>query len=122
MGFLFVFLGGGLGALGRYGVSILTRGYLLLSFPWATFIANLIGALLIGLIIAWGEKHALSLNMKLFLVTGLLGGFTTFSAFSLESAAMLQRGDYALCAIYVLASVAGTLALVFAGKFLGGLI
>lgn len=119
--FLFIFLGGGLGAMARYGVSVATRAAALETFPWATLAVNLVGAFIIGLIIAIGEKYALPLNIKLFLVTGVLGGFTTFSAFSLESAAMLQRGDYAMCAAYIAASVIGTIAFVFLGKFLAGL-
>ncbi|MBP7253395.1 MAG: fluoride efflux transporter CrcB [Alphaproteobacteria bacterium] len=111
---LFIFLGGGTGAVCRYATSLLAGRWLGAGFPYGTLIINLIGAFLIGLIVELlALKFSANPQLKLLLVTGFLGGYTTFSAFSLETALMLQRGDYALGLIYVLVSVLGTVALVF---------
>lgn len=113
-----VFLGGGFGAMARFGLSALVSRYLAAGsdFPWGTLAVNLIGALAMGMLI---ELVALRVDMpdhiRLLLVTGFLGGFTTFSAFSLESTAMLTRGDYVSLAAYIALSVAGTIALVILG-------
>lgn len=116
---LFIFLGGGTGAVCRYGTSLLAGRWLGTGFPYGTLIINLIGAFLIGLIVELlALKFSASPQLKLLLVTGFLGGYTTFSAFSLETALMLQRGDYTLGLLYVLASVLGTVALVFAATAL----
>ncbi len=100
-------LGGFLGAVTRYLV-----GHWLLPlsvaqrFPWPTFVVNVSGCLLIGVLAGLVEKHGLfSPALRLFLFTGLLGGYTTFSAFGLESIALLRRGDFALVALYAAASV-----------------
>ncbi|MDR3450704.1 MAG: fluoride efflux transporter CrcB [Alphaproteobacteria bacterium] len=116
MNFLYVFIGGGIGAVARYGVTLATGRVTGSSFPWHTLSVNLIGALLIG-----GLTEFLALRVspvepaRLFLVTGILGGFTTFSAFSLESAMMWEKGDYATLAVYVAVSVVGTLAAALGG-------
>ncbi len=100
-------LGGFLGAVARYLV-----GHWLLPlsvaqrFPWPTLVVNVSGCLLIGILAGLVEKHGLfSPGLRLFLFTGLLGGYTTFSAFGLESIALLRRGDFALVALYATASV-----------------
>ncbi len=117
--FLLIFLGGGLGSVSRFACSSLAGRVMGLQFPYGTLAVNLIGAFLIGIIV---ELMALKLSapdhMRLLLVTGFLGGFTTFSAFSLETALMLQRGDYRQMLCYVLASVIGTVALVLCGTWL----
>ncbi len=82
-----------------------------------TLITNLLGAVLIGWIAAAAQKSGLSQNAVLFLKTGLCGGFTTFSTFSLEAAALLQRGSFASAALYVLLSLFGCIG----GVYLGGL-
>jgi len=115
-----VFLGGGTGAVARYlmglAISHHAKGSV---FPWHTLSINLLGALLIGAIMELlALRTSLPESMQLLLVTGFLGGFTTFSAFSLESSLMLERGDYANCAAYIAVSVIGTIALVFAGAWL----
>lgn len=114
---LLVFLGGGAGALARYLMGLAVRNYADTShFPWHTFAVNLTGAFLIGVITeTLALRASLPESLQLLLVTGVLGGYTTFSSFSLESALMLERGDYAACAAYIAASVAGTILLVFAG-------
>lgn len=115
-----IFLGGGIGSLARYGLmQVIYRAVPGTNFPWPTLGVNILGAFLIGLLI---EILALRLSLpalpRFFLVTGFLGGFTTFSAFSMETALMLERGDYLNSAAYVAASVAGTVAAVFAGLLL----
>ena len=119
---LLIFLGGGVGSIARYGMMQFISRNLNPSgsvFPWHTLGVNIIGAFIIGLLI---EILALRVSMpappRLFLVTGFLGGFTTFSAFSMETALMLERGDYLNSAFYIIASVAGTVAAVFAGSAL----
>ena len=112
MNWLWVALGGGLGAMARYGLS----GWLLhhsaqQKFPWPTFVVHVSGCLIAGLLFALAAKHdILSPNLRLFLFTGVLGGFTTFSAFGLETVHLLKRGEMMTAAAYVLASVLGGIA------------
>lgn len=115
--FLQVALGGAVGATARYSV------YRMISahgpgFPVATVVVNVAGSLLMGLLVAllahrWGNHYAP------FLLTGVLGGFTTFSAFSLDALTLWQRGQAAGAMVYVLASVVLTLAAVFVGLVIG---
>ncbi len=104
---LLVALGGGLGSVGRYLVSKYIQG----SFPWGTLTVNLLGSLLIGILVGMVAKGSLSPEMKLMLVTGFCGGFTTFSTFANESLSLLKTGNVLLMALYVGISVtAGILA------------
>jgi CrcB protein len=113
MSYLIIFLGGGLGSVLRFSISSFVGRKIVGNFPWSTLSVNLIGAFLIGVIIeVLAQKYSSSTNLRYLLVTGFLGGFTTFSAFSLESAFMWIRGDYLLLACYILASVLGTISLV----------
>lgn len=98
MSFLFVGLGGALGAICRYALSLV---YIKSDFPLMTFLANLIGAILIGIIAGSTLKNKnLSSNLVLFLKTGFCGGFTTFSTFSLETFMLLQNHKYIMAALY----------------------
>lgn len=115
MNFLFVALGGALGAVCRYSLSLVT---VKLDFPLMTFITNLVGAFLIGLIAGLAQKKNLSANLVLFLKTGFCGGFTTFSTFSLEAFMLLQKGAYLTAVLYMVLSVI----LCIAGVALGFLI
>lgn len=112
MNALLVFVGGGLGALLRYGVGLALPRADAAAFPTATLAVNLAGSLAIGVLAAaLGEKDA----ARAFWLVGVLGGFTTFSTFSLDTLALVQAGRTGTALAYVLASVLGGLALAWAG-------
>jgi fluoride exporter len=116
MGYVIVFLGGGIGAALRHGINIAAARALGTGFPYGTIIINIAGSLAMGLIAEYfALKGALPQHVRLFLTTGILGGFTTFSAFSLEAALLYERGQLAGAAIYVIASVTLAIAALFAG-------
>jgi CrcB protein len=116
MGFLIVFLGGGLGASLRHGMNIIAARAFGTEFPYGTLIINVLGSLAMGLIVEYfALKAGLPQRMRLFLTTGILGGFTTFSAFSLEAALLYERGSTLGAAIYVVASVVLAISALFAG-------
>jgi fluoride exporter len=120
MSWLWVALGGSLGATARYAVSSwLLPATVQYRFPWPTFVVNVSGCVIAGLLFAYAAKHqAFSPNMRLFLFTGVLGGFTTFSAFGLETFELIKRGEPAMAVLYVVASVlAGVAALALAYRF-----
>ena len=108
---LFVALGGAVGSIGRYLIS----KYFDCSFPWATLTVNILGSLLIGILTGLIAKGTLSPEMKLLLVTGFCGGFTTFSTFANESFTMLKAADYLSVALYAGASVVIGILAVFLG-------
>ncbi len=119
MHWLAVFVGGGLGALARFAVA---RAFLTQAgegFPWGTLAVNWIGCIAIGLVSAWLSLEHTPPALRAFVITGLLGGFTTFSAFGLETMDLLTRGAWVPAALYVFASVAGGLAGVGAGLAFG---
>ena len=110
-----VALGGAIGASARYGVGVaLVRPG---AFPIGVLAVNIIGSFLMGLIVVYlGQKMLSHLNP--FLMTGILGGFTTFSAFSLEAYTLFERGEVGQAAIYVIASVVLSIAALIAGIFI----
>jgi CrcB protein len=113
-----VFLGGGIGAAGRHGVNVAAARLFGLGFPWGTLIVNVAGSFAMGLLAAWFAFRAgsgLSQHARLFLATGILGGFTTFSAFSLDAVLLWERGAVAAAASYVIGSVAVSIGGLFAG-------
>lgn len=117
--YLLVMSGGALGAAARFG---LARAFSAMprAWPWPSFTANVVGGLLMGLLAAWLARNSGGgENLRLFAGVGLLGGFTTFSAFSMEMAQMIERGDAPLAGLYALASVVVALAALFAGLALG---
>jgi CrcB protein len=112
---LLVMLGGAIGAGLRHLVGVATLARLGPGFPWGTLIVNLIGGLAIGLLAGWLARNSGGEQMRLFAAVGVLGGFTTFSAFSLETWLMLERGKLGFAAIYVTTSVVGSVLLLFVG-------
>jgi CrcB protein len=116
-GFAIVFIGGGLGAALRHGVNVLSARLWGTAFPWHTLIENVTGSLVMGLLAGYFAFKAdpSSQHWRLFLTTGILGGYTTFSAFSLDTVLLYERGETGLAALYVLASVALAIGGLFAG-------
>lgn len=111
-----VLLGGGFGSIARYLLSYFFTKNNALSFPWATFIANSVGCLIIGLLFGYIQKNNLqNETLKLLLITGFCGGFTTFSTFSLENIQFIQNQNYNLAIIYTLASLLVGFLAVFIG-------
>ena len=116
--FLIVAAGGALGAVARYGVGAWAqRLFPTAQWPWATLLVNVIGGLLMGLLAGWlaFRSGTHSENLRLFAAVGVLGGFTTFSAFSLEAALMIERRQTAMAGGYVLVSVVLSIAALFLG-------
>lgn len=116
MGFIIVFLGAGLGGALRHAVNLAALRWLGAGFPVGTMAINIAGSFAMGLIAAlFVIKGELPQEWRLFLTTGVLGGFTTFSAFSLETALLYERGETLGAAAYVAASIILSIAAVFAG-------
>ena len=117
-GFFIVFLGGGLGAMCRHGVNVLAAQLVGTRYPVGTFAINVLGSLLIGVLAEWfAQRSHLSPYLRLFLITGILGGFTTFSAFSLEVGLLHERGDTTAAVVYGIASVICAVGAMFGGMY-----
>ena len=95
MGFVIVFLGGGIGAALRHGVNLVSARLFGTAFPWHTLIENVTGSLVMGLLVGYFafKGGEVSQHWRLFLTTGILGGYTTFSAFSLDTVLLYERGE-----------------------------
>jgi len=118
---IFVLLGGAVGAGFRYQISAIALRNLGPNFPWGTWIINLLGGLLMGILAGSLVRQFTPEQgepLRLLLGVGVLGGFTTFSAFSLETANMLIRGQTTLAAAYAVSSVAGSVLLLLVGLYL----
>ena len=120
MTYLIVFLGGGIGAALRHGFNIAFARLLGTAFPYATLFENVSGSLAMGLLVGWfalrsGAGGGVPQHWQLFVTTGILGGYTTFSTYSLDAAVLYERGDLGQAALYVLLSVALSIAGLFAG-------
>lgn len=119
MSYLFVAFGGALGSVLRYFMSLVIPK--VAGFPWPTFVANILGCLCIGIFSGLFLKcDSLSPNLKLFLVTGFCGGFTTFSTFASENLALLQSGKIGMFIAYALASFVFGVAACAGGIYLMG--
>jgi fluoride exporter len=113
---LWVAAGGAIGSALRYSVNVWSGRTLGADFPWATLIVNVVGCFCMGMLIgAIALKLSVTNDMRAFLTTGILGGFTTFSAFSLDFAALIERKAYMPAMVYGAASVVLSLAAIFVG-------
>src|SRR5689334_12025272 len=114
--YLIVFLGAGVGGALRHGVNVGSAKLFGYGFPFGTMIVNVVGSFLMGLLAGYfAFRPGIGQHMRLFLTTGILGGFTTFSAFSLDTALLIERHSYALAAGYAVGSVAASLSALFFG-------
>ena len=114
--YLLVFFGGGLGASLRHTVNLVCARLLGTAFPYGTFLINISGSIVMGLIAGYlAFKGGATQHWRLFIMTGILGGYTTFSAFSLDTALLYERGALGLAAFYLLGSVALSIAGLFGG-------
>lgn len=111
--------GGALGSALRYGVSSWVQRTMLYPFPLGILSVNVIGSFLIGLCWSLSESYNFSTNIRLFLFTGLFGGFTTFSSFTLDTMGLMKTGEYKLAFINIIASNLLGLIAVFLGLLLG---
>jgi CrcB protein len=115
--FVLVGIGGAIGAMARYGVGLLVGRFWLLSFPVATLVVNIVGSVAMGMLIGVLVRTlpASGADIRLFAGIGVLGGFTTFSSFSLDTISLIERGELGQAALYVGLSVVVCLA----GLYLG---
>ena len=114
--YILVFVGGGLGATLRHLVNLVCARCMAPGFPWGTFIINITGSTVMGLIAGYlAFKGDAAQPWRLFLMTGILGGYTTFSAYSLDAALLYERGEPLLAGLYVVGSVVLSIAGLFAG-------
>jgi CrcB protein len=109
-------MGGAIGAAARYAVSVGATRFIGHGFPWGTLAVNVIGCLIMGsLVEAIALKYSVSQEVRTFLFTGILGGFTTFSAFSLDFATLVERKEHVMAGLYLGASVGLSIFALFAG-------
>ena len=114
--YVIVFIGAGIGGALRHGVNVAAARVFGYHFPFGTLIVNVVGSFAIGLLAGYfAFRPGVNQHVRLFLTTGLLGGFTTFSAFSLDAALLIERHSYGLAAGYVVGSVAASLSALFFG-------
>jgi fluoride exporter len=112
--YLIVFLGAGIGGALRHGVNVGAARLFGLGFPFGTLIVNVAGSFLMGLFAGYfAFRPGIAQHIRLFLTTGILGGFTTFSAFSLDTALLIERHAWGMAAGYVVGSVAASLSALF---------
>jgi CrcB protein len=116
---LLVAFGGALGSVGRYGVNIWTTKTFGPGFPWGTLTVNVVGGLVMGLIAAVLALKGGTNELRVFLMTGIMGGFTTFSAFSLDAFTLWERGEVGTASVYVAVSVVLSIGALAAGLALG---
>lgn len=118
VGYIIVFVGAGIGGALRHGVNVAFRA-IGSGFPYGTLFINVVGSLVMGLLAGlFAVKFEASQPWRLFLTTGILGGFTTFSTFSLEAVVLYERGEFGSMAVYVIASVMLSIGGLFAGLYI----
>jgi CrcB protein len=114
--YLIVFLGAGIGGALRHGVNVGAARAFGYQFPFGTLIVNIVGSFVMGAFAGYfAFRPGIAQHLRLFLTTGILGGFTTFSAFSLDAALLIERHSYAMAAGYIAGSVAASVAALFFG-------
>jgi CrcB protein len=115
--YLIVFIGAGIGGALRHGVNVGAARMFGLGFPFGTLIVNIAGSFMMGLLAGYFafRPGIVSQHARLFLTTGILGGFTTFSAFSLDTALLIERHAYGMAAGYAVGSVAASISALFFG-------
>ena len=121
--YLIVLLGAGIGGALRHGVNVSAAKLFGYGFPFGTLIVNVVGSFLMGLLAGYfAFRPGIGQHVRLFLTTGILGGFTTFSAFSLDAVLLVERHSYGLAAGYAVGSVAASVSALFFGLalFRGG--
>ena len=120
---LLVAIGGAAGSVARYKLgALILHQTVTWKFPAGTFVVNVLGCLVAGLLVGLGERHDfLTADARLLLFTGFLGGFTTFSAFGVETAALIQRGEFAVAASYIFLSVLCGIAALWGAVKLAGM-
>ncbi len=112
--------GGAIGSVLRYLVGVFSVRWFGPSFPWGTLAVNVLGSFIIGLMVEMiARRFSASMELRVFIVTGILGGFTTWSSFSLDTMVLFERGAIAAAAAYVIGSLVVSFAAVFAGLALG---
>ncbi len=115
----FVALGGALGSVARYGMTAAIGRFMGAGFPWGTLAVNVLGSFIMGILVEIFVKELpIIQELRAFLAVGVLGGFTTFSAFSLDAVTLIERGEINAAAVYVLASVVLSVSALFLGLWL----
>lgn len=112
---IYVGIGGGLGSIIRYLIYVYMPFQIGKSFPWPTLVVNILGSLFIGIIYALFQKNQLTSPIYILIVTGFLGGFTTLSAFSLESVQLLRNQEYLVAILYTISTIALAMLAVMVG-------
>jgi fluoride exporter len=120
LGFILVFFGGGIGVILRHLINRLATLNLQSTFPWHTLFINVLGSLIMGLVVGWFafRSQGGSEDFRLFLTTGVIGGFTTFSTFSLDVVTLWERGDILSAFGYSVMSVVCSVSILFVGLWL----